>query len=60
MFNILPIPALDGGRLFFLLIEAILRKKVNPSVEKYIHTAGMVLLLGLIILVTYSDIHKLF
>lgn len=59
MFNILPIPALDGGRLFFLLIEAITRKKVRADIERYVHTVGMVLLLGLILAVTYSDIKKL-
>lgn len=57
--NILPFPALDGGRLFFLLIEAITRKKVNPNVERIIHTVGMVLLISLIVLITFSDIRKL-
>lgn len=58
--NILPFPALDGGRLFFLLIEAITRKKVKPEIEKWIHTIGMVILLALIVLVTFSDIKKFF
>lgn len=62
--NMLPIPALDGGRVFFLLINAfiekILRKKLNPKYEAYIHTAGMVLLLGLMAVVMFSDIYKLF
>lgn len=57
--NIFPFPALDGGRLLFLLIEFISRKKVNASLEKTIHTVGMVVLLILIILVTFSDIRKL-
>lgn len=57
--NILPIPALDGGRFFFILIEAVIRRRVYPSVEKWVHTAGFVLLIGLIILVTYNDILKL-
>src|SRR3989338_6184568 len=58
--NILPFPGLDGGRLFFLLWEACTRKKVSPLVEKYIHSIGLVVLIGLIILVTASDIKKLF
>lgn len=58
--NLLPIPALDGGRLFFLLIEAISRKRVHAEVERWVHTAGMALLLALIALITYSDIQKLF
>ena len=58
--NVLPIPALDGGRFFFLLIEAVTRKKVRPSVEKWTHTIGFAFLIGLIILITYNDILKLF
>lgn len=57
--NILPIPALDGGRFAFIIIEAITRRKVNASIEKWVHTAGFALLIGLIILVTYNDILKL-
>jgi regulator of sigma E protease len=58
--NILPFPGLDGGRLFFLGIEAITRKKMNQTVEKYIHTVGLAVLLTLILLITVSDIKKLF
>ncbi|OGE14813.1 hypothetical protein A3F00_04415 [Candidatus Daviesbacteria bacterium RIFCSPHIGHO2_12_FULL_37_11] len=58
--NVLPIPALDGGRLFFLLFEAVTRKRVHAEFEKWVHTAGMVLLLTLMLLVTFSDIKKLF
>lgn len=58
--NILPFPALDGGRLFFLSIEAIMRKKVKPEIERWIHTAGMAILIALIVLVTFSDIKKFF
>lgn len=57
--NILPIPALDGGRFFFLLVEAITRKRIYPHVEKWAHTVGFAILLGLILLVTYNDILKL-
>ncbi len=59
-FNILPIPALDGGRFFFILFELVFRRKVNPVIEGYIHTAGMALLLILLLLVTVSDLGKLF
>lgn len=57
--NFLPIPALDGGRLLFLYIEAITRKRVKPEIERYIHTAGFALLITLMLLVTMSDIRKL-
>lgn len=57
--NILPIPALDGGRLFFVLIELITRRKVNPKYEGYAHAAGMILLLTLIALITFHDLSRL-
>ena len=57
--NILPIPALDGGRLFFILIEAITGKKVNPKYEGYAHAVGMAFLLMLIFLITFHDIVRL-
>lgn len=60
VFNVLPIPALDGGRLLFLVIEAITRKKVKENVERWIHQIGFIILLGLALLVTFSDIRKLF
>ncbi len=59
IFNLLPFPALDGGRLFFLLIEAITRKRVHAEVERTVHTVGMLILLGLALLVTLSDIRKI-
>jgi len=59
IFNVLPIPALDGGRLLFIVIEAISGKKVKADVEKIVHTVGFVVLLFLALLVTYSDISKL-
>lgn len=58
--NILPIPALDGGRLFFIVIEAVTRKRVNPKFEGYAHTIGMAILLGLIALITFHDLFRLF
>ena len=56
--NVLPIPALDGGRLFFILIEAIFRKRVHPKFESYAHAIGMALLLALIALITIHDIAR--
>ena len=57
--NMLPIPALDGGRFVFLLIEAIRRKPVKPEHEGYVHLAGMLLLFALMIFATYNDILRL-
>ncbi len=58
--NLLPIPALDGGRLVCLLIttavEAVTKKKIDPKYEAYLHGAGMILLLGLMALVMFKDI----
>lgn len=59
-FNILPIPALDGGRLFFILIEAFTGRKVNQRIESFAHSMGMIVLLGLMLLITFKDIWKLF
>ena len=57
--NILPIPALDGGRFAFIIVEAVIKRRVYPKVEKWAHTIGFALLLALIFLVTYNDILKL-
>lgn len=57
--NVLPFPGLDGGRLLFLVIEGITRKKTHAVIEKYVHTIGLVVLLSLIFLITISDIRKL-
>jgi regulator of sigma E protease len=57
--NILPFPALDGGRVFFVALEGIVGKKVLPKVENYVHMIGMIILLALILLITISDIRKL-
>ncbi len=59
-FNVLPIPGLDGGRLFFILIEAVTRRKLNPKLEAYANAIGMALLIGLVILVTFKDIAQFF
>lgn len=58
--NVLPIPALDGGRLFFILIELTTRKKVNAKYETYAHAVGLVLLLALIVVITFFDILRIF
>ena len=62
--NMLPVPALDGGRVLALLlttvIEAVTRKKIDPKYEGYIHGAGMVLLLGLMALILFKDIFAIF
>ncbi len=58
--NLLPIPALDGGRLVFLILEAIRRKPINRQAEAMIHMAGFVLLMALMFVVMYHDIVKLF
>lgn len=59
VFNILPIPALDGGRIFFMIYELIFRKKPNQNIEVRIHLIGYACLLLLIIAVTYQDILRL-
>ncbi len=56
IFNLMPLPALDGGRLFFLIIEGIRRKPLNPKYEGYVHGAGLALLLLLMLVVTFNDI----
>lgn len=57
--NLLPIPALDGGRLVFIIIEMIRRKKMSPQREGMVHLAGLVLLLALMFLVMANDIRKI-
>lgn len=62
--NLLPIPALDGGRVVGLLlttaIEAVTKKKIDPKYEGYIHGAGMILLLGLMAVIMFKDIFTIF
>lgn len=57
--NLLPLPALDGGRLLFIFIEIVVRKPVPKKFEAVVHAAGLVLLLALMALITFSDIWKL-
>jgi regulator of sigma E protease len=58
--NLLPIPALDGGRLVFLLVEAVRRKRIDPEKEGYVHMIGIILLMLLMVFVMFNDIRKLF
>jgi len=57
--NLLPIPALDGGRIFFTLIEAVRRKPIPPEKEGIVHFIGLILLIGLMIFATWNDIIRL-
>jgi regulator of sigma E protease len=56
--NIVPFPGLDGGRLFFVLLSAALRRRLSPQVEAAIHAVGFVLLLGLLVVVSVADIRR--
>ena len=58
--NLLPLPALDGGRLVFLLVEAVRKKPINRELEGMIHFAGLMLLMALMVVVMYNDILKIF
>ncbi|MCX5742353.1 MAG: M50 family metallopeptidase [Proteobacteria bacterium] len=57
MFNLLPLPALDGGRLVFLLYEMVTRRRANPKVEATVHMAGIMILGVVMVLVTLHDFH---
>ena len=58
--NLIPLPAFDGGRLLFLIIEKIKGSKVNPKIENTIHSIGLALLMVLMVVITYNDIIRLF
>ncbi len=58
--NLLPIPALDGSRLVFLLLEGVRGKPINPEKETIIHLVGFAVLMCLVLLITYNDIVRLF
>ena len=58
--NLLPLPAFDGGHVLFIIIEKIKGSRVDPKIENTIHTVGLILLMILMVIVTYSDIKRLF
>jgi regulator of sigma E protease len=58
--NLLPLPALDGGRLMFLYWEALTHKPISKNVEAYINAAGLLILMAFMLLITFKDIFKLF
>lgn len=60
LMNILPIPALDGGRLYVLLISRLFRRPLNQSLEEWVNAAGFVLIMALVVLVTISDVRRYF
>lgn len=59
LFNLLPLPALDGGRILFVIISLVIRKKVPAKIEGAFHGAGLLLLLLLMLVITFNDIIKL-
>jgi len=60
IFNLLPVPALDGGRLLFAILELLRGKPVPPKHEAYVHLAGMALLLIIVVVVFFNDLHNIF
>ncbi len=60
IFNLLPLPALDGGRLLFMIIEFVRRKPIPPEKEGMVHAIGMLLLFAFVIFVSFNDIMRLF
>ena len=63
MVNLLPIPALDGGRIFFLAVDAVallfFKRKVPEKYQAVINTAGFVLLMGFMLLITFKDVFRI-
>ena len=60
LLNLFPIPALDGGRILFVLLEMVFRRRLPERVENWIHMTGFVLLIALMIFVTWQDVYNLF
>jgi regulator of sigma E protease len=60
VFNLLPLPALDGGRLIFLIIEGVARKPIKREIEQTINTVGIMMLMALMLLITVKDVFSLF
>lgn len=59
-FNLIPFPALDGGRFVFIMLEGIFRRPISKEFQAAVNTVGMAMLFGLMIMVTFSDVFKLF
>ena len=60
MFNMLPFPALDGGRFVFLIIEGIFRKPIPRKVEQYVNATGFIILILFMMIVSVKDVWQLF
>jgi regulator of sigma E protease len=60
LINLLPLPALDGGRLVFVLLEAVRGKKVNPRREAFVHAFGIILLLTFLVVISFFDLQRIF
>jgi regulator of sigma E protease len=60
LFNLLPLPALDGGRALFLSIEAVIRRQINPRIDATVHTVGLVFLVGVLLFVSFKDVTHMF
>src|SRR5450759_1217882 len=60
VFHLLPLPGLDGGRIFFVGINAVRRRDMNPNIETKIHMVGIMVLLALLVVVTFNDIRGIF
>ncbi len=60
LFNLLPLPALDGGRLIFLTYELVTRRRANPKIEAMVHMAGILVLGVVMVLVTVRDVRHMF
>ena len=58
--NLIPFPALDGGRVLFIIIEAIIRRPIKPKIANLVNTIGFFILIGLMLVITYRDIVNLF
>lgn len=58
--NLLPLPALDGGRLVFLAVEAVRRKRIPSEKEGYVHLVGIVVLMALMVIVMFNDVRRVF
>ncbi|GAB4028634.1 MAG: RIP metalloprotease RseP [Elusimicrobiota bacterium] len=59
-FNLLPIPLLDGGHSILFIFEGLTRKKLTPNIMRYVNSAGMALLLGILVFATYNDVKRIY